>query len=81
MVRELLEPTGIQINGHQPWDIQIHNPHFYDWVLKDVNLGLGESYIEQWWDSESLDEMITRVLIARLDRRLHGDWKLAFHML
>jgi cyclopropane-fatty-acyl-phospholipid synthase len=81
IISELLEPTGVRINGSQPWDIQIHNRHFFDRILKDVNLGMGESYMERWWDCEAIDEMINRVLLARLDRRLRGDWKLALHTL
>ena len=48
ILRELLETAGIQVNGNHPADIRVYNPHFYDRVLSDVNLGLGEAYMDGW---------------------------------
>ena len=69
IIRELLEPTGVVINGSNPWDIQVHNPAFFDRLLRDTTLGLGESYMEGWWDCQSIDQFITRVMLARLDEK------------
>lgn len=55
MVESLLEGTGIVINGSNPCDIQVHDNRFYNRVLTNGSLGLGESYMDGWWDSESLD--------------------------
>lgn len=33
----------------------IHNPEFYDRVVRDGSLGMGESYMEGWWDVEGGD--------------------------
>jgi len=32
-------------------DITVHNEAFYGRILKDQSLGLGESYVEGWWDA------------------------------
>lgn len=42
IVKRLLSLTGIEINGRNPWDIQIHDERFYKRVLTQVELGLGE---------------------------------------
>ncbi|HXH03872.1 MAG TPA: cyclopropane fatty acyl phospholipid synthase [Candidatus Competibacteraceae bacterium] len=68
-IRGLLEEAGIAVNGHQPWDIQVHNPDFYARVLRHGSLGLGESYMDGWWDCERLDELFYRVLRHGLDRK------------
>ena len=81
IVRELLEYAGIQVNGPNPWDIQVHNPHLYDRVLGEVHLGLGESYMDGWWDCDAIDQFITRALNANLDVRVRGNWKIAWHWL
>ncbi|MBS1250529.1 MAG: Cyclopropane-fatty-acyl-phospholipid synthase [Chloroflexi bacterium] len=81
IIRELLEHAEIQVNGPHPWDIQIHDSRFYDRVLREVELGLGESYMDGWWDCEALDEFINRVLQARLDTKVKGNWKIMLHML
>jgi cyclopropane-fatty-acyl-phospholipid synthase len=67
--QELLKPAGIKINGDDPGDIQVHNPKTYQRVLSQPSLGLGESYIEGWWDCDSLDEFFTKILIADLERK------------
>jgi cyclopropane-fatty-acyl-phospholipid synthase len=81
VLRELLEPTGVQINGEAPYDIQVHDPRFFNRVLREVELGLGESYMDGWWDCEAIDQMIDRVLRADLDLALKGNWKLLWHVL
>ena len=48
--QKLLTHAGITINGTQPWDIQVHNEKLYQRVIAEGSLGLGESYMEGWWD-------------------------------
>jgi cyclopropane-fatty-acyl-phospholipid synthase len=79
IIRGLLETADIQVNGDRPWDIQVHNPGLYDRVLQESSMGLGESYMDGWWDSESIDQFIYRVLIAKLEKKVKGDWKTALH--
>ena len=66
IIRQLLELAEIQINGQNPWDIQVHDQRFYDRVLRESSLGLGEAYMDGWWDSEAVDQFIYRVLKAKL---------------
>jgi cyclopropane-fatty-acyl-phospholipid synthase len=65
----LLSCADIQIDGHRPWDIQVHHPDFYRRVIARGSLGVGESYMDGWWDCQRLDEMFCRVLRERLDTR------------
>lgn len=81
IVRELLDSTGVTVNGPQPWDIQIHDPRFFDRVLRESTVGFGEAYMDGWWDSPAVDELVTRLLLARLDKRVRGDWKIALQVL
>jgi cyclopropane-fatty-acyl-phospholipid synthase len=81
VVRQLLELANVEINGKNPWDIQVHDPRLYHRVLQESSLGLGESYMDGWWDCEALDELVYRVLLANLDARVKGNWKVASHVL
>jgi hypothetical protein len=54
--RKLLSLAGIQINGDNPWDIKVNNQEFYPRVLTQSSLGLGEAYMNGWWDCEKLGE-------------------------
>ena len=69
-ISELLAPADIEINGNRPWDIQIHNGKFYKRVLTQGELGLGESYMDGWWDCAELDGFIYRVLKAQLQDKV-----------
>ena len=59
-VAGLFGEADVLINGARPWDIVVHDERFYRRVLADGSLGLGESYMDQWWDCEAIDEMIAR---------------------
>lgn len=80
-IRDLLTQAEIEVDGKNPWDIQVHNPSFYSRVLQDASLGLGESYMDGWWDSEAIDQLVYRVLKAGLDTKVKGNWKLALQVL
>ena len=70
-ITDLLAEADVRIGGERPWDLQVHDEHFHARVLAQGSLGLGESYMDGWWDSGSLDGLLTRLLRARLDERLH----------
>ena len=68
---ELLEGTGISINGSRTFDIQVHNDALYRRIFAKGSLGLGEAYMEGWWDCEDLEELFYRLIRSERDRRLH----------
>jgi cyclopropane-fatty-acyl-phospholipid synthase len=59
-VEAMLAAADITINGDRPWDVQVHNPDIYERVVAQGMLGVGEGYMDSWWDCEQLDEMICR---------------------
>ncbi|MEW6405320.1 MAG: cyclopropane fatty acyl phospholipid synthase [Chloroflexota bacterium] len=81
IIRQLLELADIQVNGSNPWDIQVHDQRLYDRVLQETELGLGESYMDGWWDCEAIDEFITRILKANLGSKAKRNWKIILHAL
>ena len=60
-MRRLLEKAEITIGGDAPQDIIVHDERVYARVISDGSLGLGEAYVEGWWDSTALDETLTRI--------------------
>ena len=70
IAEEILSLAGVEINGNNPWDIQIHNNEFYRRVITEGELGLGETYMDGWWDAEKVDELICKILKARLDQKI-----------
>ncbi len=73
----LLAAADIEVNGARPWDIQVHDPRLYARVFAHGSLGMGEAYMDGWWDADRLDEFLARVLRARLDRRIGVPQKVA----
>jgi len=73
-LQELLDHADVRFDGDRPWDIKVHNDDLYSRILSDGTLGLGESYMQGWWDCESLDEFFTRVLNADLSSKVNT-WK------
>jgi len=74
-IEQLLSQAGIKINGPDPWDIQVLDDRLYARVLKDGSLGLGEAYIESWWDCARIDEFICRLLKGNLEEKIKGNLK------
>jgi cyclopropane-fatty-acyl-phospholipid synthase len=79
IIRELFNTTHVEIGGKNPWDIQVHNSHFYQRVLSEAALGLGESYMDGWWDCPALDKFFYRLCIAKLEKEVTGNIKILLH--
>lgn len=62
----LLGRAGIRVNGDAPWDIQIKDPRAATRILGQGSLGLGESYMDGWWDCAALDQFFDRIFRANL---------------
>jgi cyclopropane-fatty-acyl-phospholipid synthase len=69
-VERLLALADVKIGGDRPWDIQVYNEDFYARVLAKGSLGLGECYMDGWWDCMRLDEFFHRILQADLDKKV-----------
>jgi cyclopropane-fatty-acyl-phospholipid synthase len=80
-VREIFALAGIEINGSNPWDIQVHNKEFYKRALAKVELGIGESYMDGWWDCAQIDEMICKIIRAKLDEKAKRNFSITYHIL
>jgi cyclopropane-fatty-acyl-phospholipid synthase len=74
-IQEILAEADVQINGDRPWDIAVHNPGFYARVLRQGSLGLGESYMDGWWDCPQLDQFFHHIFLTDLEHRAARSWR------
>jgi len=81
LIKNLLAAADITVSGPKPWDIQVHDDRFYERMLKDRNLGLGESYMEGWWDCEHVDEMICHLLRSGIEEKIRENLRYLVHFL
>lgn len=67
----LLEQAGIRVDGANPWDIQVRDARLYARLWREKSLGLGESYMDGWWDCPRVDELVCRLLRGRIPFKGH----------
>lgn len=58
----ILDQAEIPLNSSEPWSIHVYNEKLWDRIIAQHQLGLGEAYIEGWWDCKKIDEMLSRLL-------------------
>jgi cyclopropane-fatty-acyl-phospholipid synthase len=81
IVSQLLSECDIRINGDFPHDIRVRNEDFYARALINGSLGLGESYMDGWWEAQDLDGVIYRLISAQVDERVWSWRKLAAYLI
>ena len=77
-VSQLLSTADIRTEGDRPWDLRVHHGGFYDRLVASGSLGLGESYVEGWWDCDDLSGFFHRLLQADLHERARSLSPLAY---
>jgi len=66
LLNELLAPTDVQINGSRPHDLQVIDGRFYKEVFQHGSLGLGESFMQGWWNAADIEGLLFRLIRADL---------------
>lgn len=77
----MLATAGITVNGPNPWDLQVHDDRFYKRVFSQGSLGLGEAYMDGWWDCDRIDEFVFRVMRADLYKSARFGWRTVLEVL
>ena len=63
----------------RPGTSRSHDERLYQRVLRDGTLGVGETFVDGWWDCDALDQMIDKVVRADLPSTLGKSWVLVAH--
>ncbi len=71
-VEALLATADVRIGGTREWDLQPRDERLWSRLLAQGSLGLGESYMDGWWEAASLDGLLMRLVQARLGERVRG---------
>ncbi len=72
----LLHKADVEIDGDRPWDIHVYNDMLYGRILREGSLGLGQSYMDGWWDCAALDQFFFRILKADIHNSVQLSWDL-----
>ncbi|MGH8165164.1 MAG: cyclopropane fatty acyl phospholipid synthase, partial [Rhodanobacteraceae bacterium] len=76
----MLSHADVCVDGDRPWDLRVHDPRVFARAFAHGSLGLGETYMDGWWDADDLDGFFFRVLDARLDDQLRNFDALRAHL-
>lgn len=68
-IQKLLASADIQINGSRLWDIEVLDERLYNRIIRHGSLGLGEAYMDGWWETAALDCFFHRILRADLEKK------------
>lgn len=80
-IERILSQAGITLNGDMPWDIRVKDERFYQRVMREGSLGLGESYMDGWWDCDELDTFFAKLIPINPEEKIKADWRLLLHTL
>ncbi|MBS0655352.1 MAG: cyclopropane fatty acyl phospholipid synthase, partial [Verrucomicrobia bacterium] len=69
-IMEYLKLADINVIAERPWDIEVHNNTFYKKVLTEGSLGLGEAYMDGWWDCMHLDQFIYQLFLSQVEKKV-----------
>lgn len=69
-LKDLLKLAGVRTDGRRPEDIIIHDERTAARIFAKGTLGVGESYMDGWWDCRKLDEMFTKIFSSQVESRV-----------
>jgi cyclopropane-fatty-acyl-phospholipid synthase len=81
LTQSILSPAGITLNGDSPWDLQVKDERFYRRVLSEGSLGLGESYMDGWWECEELDTFFAKLIPTNPEAKLKKNLRFLLYTL
>jgi len=64
--------AGILLDGTRPWDMRVTDRRVFGRVLTGGPVGLGDAYVDGWWECDALDQWFDRCLRADLPKA--GAW-------
>ena len=76
IINEILHSMGIAMDGSNPWDLRIKDERFFKRVLRNGSLGLGESFMDGWWECDHLDEFFCRLMPLQPEEAVKKNLKL-----
>lgn len=76
VIRTIFDSAGVGVEGKEPGDIRVLNPGFYDRFLREASIGLGESYMDGWWECEELDLFIEKLLRVDVKKKIQGSLRM-----
>jgi len=78
---DLLGQAGITINGNKDYDVQVRDLRVFKRVFAQGEMGLGEAYMDHWWDCDRIDKLVHRLFTAGLSKKIPKNPKMILYFL
>jgi cyclopropane-fatty-acyl-phospholipid synthase len=69
----LLAEADVIVGGTREWDVEVKDDRLYERVVAFGSLGLGEAYMDGWWEAKRVDLLIEKVLRADIQDHFRTD--------
>ena len=70
MIERMIAPADIGFGGERPWDVEVHDQRVFRRILTSGTLGIGEAYMDGWWDCPAIDQLVERAARNGVTSRL-----------
>jgi cyclopropane-fatty-acyl-phospholipid synthase len=77
VVEKVLSSADVRINGKRPWDIQVHDERLYKRFLAQGSLGAGEAFMDGWWTTHDLEDLVRHAFRAEIDDAFQNKLQIA----
>ena len=67
-MKQIFENAGISVNGSNDCNLQVHDARLWNRIRLRGSLGLGEAYMDGWWDCDAIDELSYLLLRHQTNR-------------
>ncbi|MGJ4789955.1 cyclopropane fatty acyl phospholipid synthase [Leptospira koniambonensis] len=67
-VEELFAKAGVSFGGNADWDIQVKDDRLFEKIFSNGSLGLGEAYMNGWFECGRFDETVRRLLDKGIEK-------------
>ena len=64
---------GENFAAPRPWDVVVHDGRLFGRILSHGTLGLGEAYMDGWWDCDRMDEMLFRAIRSGMEQHISNN--------
>lgn len=81
LLEKKLSAAGVGTDVTGPSNMVVHNEWLYHRMVYDGTLGLGEAYMEGWWDCKRLDEFFYKVFMGNIYQEILYPWDRLIHYL
>ena len=69
--KKILQQVFHKLGIEEGRDLVVNDERFYSRVIRDHSIGMGEAYMDGWWDSEDITKLFKKILRGLPEMKVH----------